>query len=62
MKTRALAKESRGDYARIVEDDELVASEKVGESREMRIFKLATAPFDDEEARGVAAVEGTLGD
>ena len=62
MNAEAFAEKPRGDHAGIVEDNQFVSSEEVGKLRELRIPELAAGAFDDEQARGVAAIQRSLGD
>ena len=54
--------EARGQDACVIEDDQLVATEKIREIAEVAIFERAGGPIEDEHARGVAFGERALRD
>jgi hypothetical protein len=62
VNAEAFAEEPGGNYACVVEDDQLLTSEEVGKPREVRVLELTARALDDEQARGVPAVQRALGD
>lgn len=62
MNTGSPSEEARRNHARVVEDDEFVSGEKVGEFRKLRILEPAAHAVNDEQPGRVAAVKRTLGD
>jgi len=58
----AFSEEPSGNDAGVVEDDQFFPGEEVREPGEFCVREASVRAFDDEEARGVAAVERALGD
>ena len=54
--------QTRGDDARIIEDQEFVAAEERGKFRELPVFKDSRRTIEHEHARGLATAEGPLRD
>jgi hypothetical protein len=46
---------------RVVDDQELVAAQQIGEVAERTVLEVAGAAFQEQQARGAAVREGTLG-
>ena len=58
----AAAEEARGQDSRVVDDDEFVATEQIGEFAELAVVPRAGGAVEQEHARGVACGEWALGD
>jgi hypothetical protein len=62
MDAGAPSEQAGGDDARIVEDEEFVASQENGKFREEAVFEYSRGTIQEEEPGGFAAVQGPLGD
>ena len=62
MNPGAPPEQPRGDDTRIIEDEELVAPQEVGQSSKESIFDGPGSAIEQKEPRGIATFERALGD
>jgi hypothetical protein len=62
VNAEAPAEEASGNNAGVVEDDQFVSGEEIGEVFELRVFQATGRSQEDEQSGCVATVEGALGD
>ena len=62
MNASAPPEQPRGDDTRIVEDEELITSQQVGQVSKESIFESPGSALEQKEPRGIATFERALGD
>jgi hypothetical protein len=62
MYPRASAEQAGRENPRIVEDQQLVATEKLGQFSKTAVFEAALDPLEEEHSRSIAVGKRTLGD